>query len=48
MPDNITMNNNNAIQYSPDLNEIENPYYYSKNKVLFELHVERFKRTNPD
>uniref|UniRef100_A0A1B0G9W3 Methyltransferase small domain-containing protein n=1 Tax=Glossina morsitans morsitans TaxID=37546 RepID=A0A1B0G9W3_GLOMM len=30
--------------YNPDLNEVENPYYYAKNKLLHELHLERLKR----
>uniref|UniRef100_A0A1A9USW2 Uncharacterized protein n=1 Tax=Glossina austeni TaxID=7395 RepID=A0A1A9USW2_GLOAU len=30
--------------YNPDLNEVENPYYYAKNKLLHELHMERLKR----
>ncbi|XP_053951852.1 uncharacterized protein LOC129237014 [Anastrepha obliqua] len=30
--------------YAPDLNEAENPFYYIKNKLLYELHLERLKR----
>ncbi|XP_055377758.1 uncharacterized histidine-rich protein DDB_G0274557 [Condylostylus longicornis] len=30
--------------YNPELNQDENPYYYNKNKLLFELHLERSKR----
>uniref|UniRef100_A0ABK9NG28 Uncharacterized protein n=1 Tax=Glossina morsitans morsitans TaxID=37546 RepID=A0ABK9NG28_GLOMM len=30
--------------YNPDLNEVDNPYYYAKNKLLHELHMERLKR----
>lgn len=35
--------NNNAPQYSPELSESENPYYYN-NKLLFDLFVERMQR----
>lgn len=45
--DNMQMNGG-GIQYSPDLTESENPYYFNKNKILFDLHVERYKRSNPD
>lgn len=37
--------------YNPELNENENPFYYMKNKLLHELHLERSRRcqmTNPD
>ncbi|XP_005187470.1 uncharacterized protein LOC101893436 [Musca domestica] len=34
---------NNAI-YHPELNKSENPFYYDKNKLLHELHLERLKR----
>ncbi|XP_017471415.1 PREDICTED: uncharacterized protein LOC108362781 [Rhagoletis zephyria] len=30
--------------YAPELNEAENPFYYIKNKLLYELHFERLKR----
>ncbi|XP_004518390.1 uncharacterized protein LOC101448594 [Ceratitis capitata] len=30
--------------YAPELNEAENPFYYVKNKLLYELHFERLKR----
>ncbi|XP_011176913.1 probable basic-leucine zipper transcription factor F [Zeugodacus cucurbitae] len=30
--------------YAPELNEAENPFYYIKNKLLYELHYERLKR----
>lgn len=30
--------------YAPELNEAENPFYYFKNKLLYELHYERLKR----
>uniref|UniRef100_A0A1A9WDQ3 Uncharacterized protein n=1 Tax=Glossina brevipalpis TaxID=37001 RepID=A0A1A9WDQ3_9MUSC len=32
------------VSYNPELNEAENPYYYVKNKLLHELHLERLKR----
>ncbi|XP_013103101.1 histone-lysine N-methyltransferase set1 [Stomoxys calcitrans] len=30
--------------YNPELNESENPFYYIKNKLLHDLHLERLKR----
>lgn len=30
--------------YEPELNESENPFYYMKNKLLHDLHLERLKR----
>lgn len=33
--------------YSPDLTEAENPHYFRKNKLLFELHLERGRRGPP-
>lgn len=41
-PDNM-----NAIEmenYSPELTADENPFYYNKNKLLFDLHIERVRR----
>lgn len=41
-PDNL-----NAIDmesYSPELTATENPFYYNKNKLLFDLHIERERR----
>lgn len=32
--------------YSPELTQHENPYYYNKNKLLYELHLERMRRTH--
>lgn len=32
--------------YCPDLTEAENPHYYRKNKLLYELHLERGRREN--
>ncbi|XP_030378779.1 uncharacterized protein LOC115627288 [Scaptodrosophila lebanonensis] len=31
-------------EYNPELNADQNPYYYEKNKMLYDLHVERLKR----
>jgi len=33
-------------EYNPELNEDQNPYYYEKNKMLYDLHVERVKRNH--
>lgn len=30
--------------YSPELSATENPFYYNKNKLLFDLHLERERR----
>lgn len=38
------INNNNDETYSPELTADENPFYYDKNKLLFDLHVERQRR----
>lgn len=42
----IEPNNNNHMEdvYSPELTPDENPFYYDKNKLLFDLHVERQRR----
>lgn len=37
--------NNSIPQYSPTLNESENPYYFNINKLLFEMYWERQQRT---
>lgn len=31
-------------EYSPDLNETENPHYFSINKLLFEMYIQRLQR----
>ncbi|GAB0089750.1 histone-lysine N-methyltransferase set1 [Sergentomyia squamirostris] len=31
-------------EYCPDLSILENPHYFLKNKLLFELHIQRLKR----
>ncbi|XP_055307424.1 histidine-rich glycoprotein-like [Sitodiplosis mosellana] len=38
--------NNNQMEevYRPELTADENPFYYDKNKLLFDLHVERERR----
>lgn len=38
--------NNNQMEeiYSPELTADENPFYYDKNKLLFDLHVQRQRR----
>lgn len=36
--------NNTVPQYNPVLNETENPHYFFKNKLLFEMHLERVQR----
>ncbi|KAH8373851.1 hypothetical protein KR200_009965, partial [Drosophila serrata] len=33
-------------EYNPELGAEQNPYYYEKNKMLYDLHVERVKRSN--
>ncbi|ALC46333.1 CG14229 [Drosophila busckii] len=33
-------------EYNPELNADQNPYYYEKNKILYDLHAERVKRIN--
>ena len=35
-----------TIDYRPDLNANENPYYYETNKLLFNLYMERVQRLN--
>lgn len=37
--------NNTSPQYNPVLSETENPHYFYKNKLLFEMHVERMQRS---
>ena len=31
-------------KYEPDLSETENPHYFNKNKMLYDLYVERMTR----
>lgn len=31
-------------EYAPDLNETENPHYFSINKLLFEMYIQRLQR----
>lgn len=38
-------NNNNVMEiYSPELSQDQNPHYYSKNKLLYDMHLERMRR----
>lgn len=37
-------NNERMDCYSPDLSVNDNPHYYNKNKLLFDLHIERQRR----
>lgn len=40
-------NNNNLMEnYCPELDQSENPFYYDKNKLLYDLHAERMLRNN--
>lgn len=32
--------------YSPDLSPAENPFYYESNRMLYELYMERSRRSN--
>lgn len=32
--------------YNPELTQDENPFYYNKNKLLFDLHIERERRSS--
>lgn len=38
--------NNNlvVVPYDPELSQEENPFYYNKNKLLYDLYVERMRR----
>ncbi|XP_060522669.1 uncharacterized protein LOC132699794 [Cylas formicarius] len=33
-----------STQYSPDLDENQNPHYFNINKLLFEMYIERLQR----
>lgn len=41
------LNNNEMEIYRPELTPVENPFYYNKNKLLFDLHIERQRRHQP-
>lgn len=43
-PEEVQSWNQRVPQYTPDLNERENPYYYNINKLLFEMYIERSQR----
>jgi len=34
-----------AHKYSPELDRLQNPFYYDVNKVLFEAHMYKLQRT---
>ncbi|KAH8421326.1 hypothetical protein KR009_001947, partial [Drosophila setifemur] len=36
----------NGGEYNPELGAEQNPYYYEKNKMLYDLHAERVKRSS--
>ncbi|XP_058825583.1 uncharacterized protein LOC131685710 [Topomyia yanbarensis] len=40
----LTVNGELLGDYCPDLGEHENPHYFSRNKELYELYVERMRR----
>lgn len=35
---------NSVPQYTPDLNESQNPHYFNVNKLLFEMYLQRMHR----
>lgn len=41
---NLDWDKRTTPQYSPELNETQNPYYFNINKLLFEMYVERLQR----
>lgn len=43
-PSSVELNNNQMDVYCPELTADENPIYYNKNKLLFDLHIERQRR----
>ncbi|KAH8298592.1 hypothetical protein KR018_002365, partial [Drosophila ironensis] len=34
-----------VYEYNPELGADQNPYYYEKNRMLYDLHAERMKRS---
>ncbi|XP_062564630.1 uncharacterized protein LOC134227274 [Armigeres subalbatus] len=40
----LIVNGETLGDYCPDLNEHENPHYFNRNKVLYDLYVERMRR----
>lgn len=42
--DTLIVNGETLGDYCPDLAEHENPHYFNRNKVLYELYVERMRR----
>lgn len=41
----MNANNDQLECYSPELSANENPHYYNRNKLLYDLHIERQRRT---
>ncbi|KAI9561003.1 hypothetical protein GHT06_011959 [Daphnia sinensis] len=44
LPDLLNIPNEIDETYSPDMDVHSNPHYYTPNKLLFDLHIERVKR----
>ncbi|XP_055641437.1 uncharacterized protein LOC129778521 [Toxorhynchites rutilus septentrionalis] len=40
----LTVNGEVLGDYCPDLSERDNPHYFDRNKILYELYVERMRR----
>lgn len=38
----------NSTIYEPELSQADNPHYYQRNKLLYELHFIRSRRCHPD
>jgi hypothetical protein len=38
--------NNEQLRYSPDLTESENPHYFNRNKLLYDLHMDKLRRAD--
>ncbi|XP_055695002.1 uncharacterized protein LOC129796893 [Lutzomyia longipalpis] len=43
-PQEVPQDSIHMSEYCPELSIIENPHYFLKNKLLFELHIQRLKR----
>lgn len=41
-------NRNPVSVYDPELSQADNPHYYHRNKLLYELHFIRSRRCHPD
>ncbi|EAT36246.1 AAEL011665-PA [Aedes aegypti] len=46
LQDTLIVNGETLGEYCPDLAEHENPHYFNRNKVLYELYVERMRRVH--